>query len=132
MSSGNLEDVKKILDEALDLPTAERSGFLARACAGDRSLKQEVESLLAQECGVLADVLRDAEVLGDHPRVSEFVVGDDVVARHGESLEVEGPAARDQELVRNGGDAGRVHAAAEADDEAVGPEPITHRGAEEA
>ncbi len=49
MSSTNLESVKKILEEALEIPVTERATYLARACAGDSELKHEVESLLAHE-----------------------------------------------------------------------------------
>jgi len=39
--------VKKILDEALSMGSAQREAFLDRACASDKELRSEVESLLA-------------------------------------------------------------------------------------
>jgi eukaryotic-like serine/threonine-protein kinase len=39
--------VKKILDEVLSVDPAQRETFLDKACAGDRELRSEVESLLA-------------------------------------------------------------------------------------
>jgi serine/threonine protein kinase len=39
--------IESILDGALDLPAAERSVYLDRACADDENLRAEVESLLA-------------------------------------------------------------------------------------
>ncbi len=41
------ERLKRVLDEALDLPAAERAGYLSAACGGDAGLRREVESLLA-------------------------------------------------------------------------------------
>ena len=38
--------IKSILGEAAELPHAERSAFVERACAGDEALRNEVESLL--------------------------------------------------------------------------------------
>ncbi len=47
MSEGDHQSrVKQILDEAADLSQAERSRYLDEACEGDRSLRDEVESLL--------------------------------------------------------------------------------------
>src|SRR5262245_1098037 len=43
------QQVKAILDDALEYGTAERSAFLSAACNGDSELRQEVESLLAAE-----------------------------------------------------------------------------------
>jgi tetratricopeptide (TPR) repeat protein len=39
--------VKKILDEALDVPAPDRAAFLEARCAGDETLRREVESLAA-------------------------------------------------------------------------------------
>jgi eukaryotic-like serine/threonine-protein kinase len=41
--------VKDLFDAALARPVGERAQFLNRACAGDRALQQEVESLLASD-----------------------------------------------------------------------------------
>ncbi|MEM1204623.1 MAG: serine/threonine-protein kinase [Acidobacteriota bacterium] len=49
MSSERLDQVKSLIDRALDLPQDQREGFLRRACDGDEDLRLEVESLLDQE-----------------------------------------------------------------------------------
>ncbi len=49
MTPEQLESVKKILDQALELDTAERPAFVARACAGSPSVRREVESLLKED-----------------------------------------------------------------------------------
>ncbi|HBL29453.1 MAG TPA: hypothetical protein DD490_21685, partial [Acidobacteria bacterium] len=48
------QQVKTVLDGALERRRAERDAYLAEACRGDDELRGEVESLLASE-----------EVLGD-------------------------------------------------------------------
>lgn len=47
MDAARWQQVKTLLGEALDLPRADRATFLDRACAGDASLRAEVDSLLA-------------------------------------------------------------------------------------
>ena len=39
--------IDQLLDEAMELPIADRPAYLDQACAGDEELRQEVESLLA-------------------------------------------------------------------------------------
>ena len=46
MKSESWPKVKEIFEAALARPAAERAAFLDQACAGDQSLRQEVESLL--------------------------------------------------------------------------------------
>ncbi|MFL5617516.1 MAG: protein kinase domain-containing protein [Gemmatimonadaceae bacterium] len=49
MSNSNLErwrQIESVLDAALDLPEAQRSGFLDRRCAQDDDLREHVEQLL--------------------------------------------------------------------------------------
>ena len=41
--------VERIYHEAVDRPVAERAAFLDSACAGDGALRQELESLLAND-----------------------------------------------------------------------------------
>jgi hypothetical protein len=41
--------IEELFHSAADLAPAERSAFLARACAGDDELRRQVESLLAQD-----------------------------------------------------------------------------------
>jgi len=43
--------IERLYDAALESDASQRSQFLARACAGDESLRREVEALLAQEEG---------------------------------------------------------------------------------
>ncbi len=49
MSASRWQRIEEIFHQAVDLPPEERPGFLAEVCAGDASLRQEVESLLAHE-----------------------------------------------------------------------------------
>lgn len=46
MSSDKPQRVRRILELALSLPTGERAGRLAEACAGDSELQHEIEALL--------------------------------------------------------------------------------------
>ncbi|MGH9760369.1 MAG: serine/threonine-protein kinase, partial [Blastocatellia bacterium] len=43
------QQIDRLLDEALELAPEQRAAFLDRACAGDDSLRKEVESLLAHD-----------------------------------------------------------------------------------
>src|SRR5271169_6787137 len=43
------QQVKDLLQEALELPVQQQKSFLDRACEGDQSLQHEVESLLLEE-----------------------------------------------------------------------------------
>ncbi len=47
MSPERWRAVEAVLDGALDLPPADRAGYLAAACGGDAALRAEVERLLA-------------------------------------------------------------------------------------
>ena len=46
MKAERWQQVDKLLDAALELPTAERAAFLASACGPDHALRKEVDSLL--------------------------------------------------------------------------------------
>src|SRR5262245_64931081 len=46
MTPERWQQVEKIYLSALELAESERPAFLEKACAGDRALRQEVESLL--------------------------------------------------------------------------------------
>ena len=46
MKSEDWPKVKEIFEAALARPAVERATFLDQACAGDESLRQEIESLL--------------------------------------------------------------------------------------
>ncbi|HEY8563447.1 MAG TPA: protein kinase [Pyrinomonadaceae bacterium] len=47
MEAENWEQVKQIFDQAINLPPENRATFIAKACAGDESLRFEVEELLS-------------------------------------------------------------------------------------
>lgn len=47
MRRENWEQVKDIFNRALEIPTGEREGFLSKHCAGDESLRRDVEILIA-------------------------------------------------------------------------------------
>ena len=49
MTQNSWEKIRKIIDHALDLETAERAAYLDSECAGDPELRQEIDSLLEQE-----------------------------------------------------------------------------------
>src|SRR5712692_3133657 len=49
MTTNDLQDVEALLNEVLELPPANRSKFLDKACAGDNGIRTEVEALLACE-----------------------------------------------------------------------------------
>ena len=43
------QQIDQLLEVALDHPPAERAAFLARACAGDETLRRKVASLLRSD-----------------------------------------------------------------------------------
>jgi serine/threonine protein kinase len=49
MTPERWQQVKGVLRGALELASSERAGFLAQACAGDESLREEVDSLIAAD-----------------------------------------------------------------------------------
>ena len=61
MSNADWERVKQLVHEALLLPAAERTQFLAEVCSSEPEVLAEVESLLAAERGI------DAEFLAHSP-----------------------------------------------------------------
>ncbi|MBK8978193.1 MAG: serine/threonine protein kinase [Planctomycetes bacterium] len=52
---------RSLLERALDLPAAERAGFLDRACGGDIALREDVEQLLVRAPKARPDPPRTAE-----------------------------------------------------------------------
>jgi hypothetical protein len=46
MTPERWQDVRRVLDSALELAPDERPAYLDRACASDQSLRREVQSLL--------------------------------------------------------------------------------------
>src|ERR1700730_3712871 len=51
MTSDRWQRIEQLYHSALELGGNQRAAFLREACAGDDALRQEVESLLAQENG---------------------------------------------------------------------------------
>jgi eukaryotic-like serine/threonine-protein kinase len=85
MDASRWERLKQLLDLALEKEPDQRSAFLHEACAGDESLRQEVESLLAayQEAGVtvkgsirIPSVFKSADVQhqAQHRRIGPYQV----------------------------------------------------------
>jgi eukaryotic-like serine/threonine-protein kinase len=48
MSPERWKQIEEVFQSALDLPPAERRGFVAEACKGDDTLREQVEALVAQ------------------------------------------------------------------------------------
>jgi serine/threonine-protein kinase len=73
LSRERQQQVLELLDEALELPAGDRPAFLDAACGEDRSLRQEVEMLLAtrQEGGFLETPAFD--VHGEDPDVGRSI-----------------------------------------------------------
>ena len=57
MTREEWQRVKEILHTALDVPAADRAGYLDKACNGDTGLRREVESLIAshEEAGTFIE-----------------------------------------------------------------------------
>ena len=75
MNGERWQEVKAVLESALQLDSAKRSAYLDRACSSDPSLRREVESLLAAEkkaggsfleCPPVAKKLEPGTQLGDY------------------------------------------------------------------
>ncbi len=60
MTPERWQQVRDVLERALELASAERPGFLDAACQSDPSLRQEVETLLASDPGIPADFLKSS------------------------------------------------------------------------
>ena len=60
MTPERWQQVKEVLDLALQMDAADRSAFVGRACLTDQSLQREVESLLASGAGVAENFLKSA------------------------------------------------------------------------
>ncbi len=58
MTPERWQDVKRVLNSALELEPDQRPAYLDRACASDHSLRREVESLLAAGDDVRSSFLR--------------------------------------------------------------------------
>src|SRR6202043_3031545 len=56
------QEIRDVLEKALELAPGERSAFLNRACSSDQSLRQEVETLLASSGGLRSNFLQSSEL----------------------------------------------------------------------
>lgn len=52
--TGWMTRVREVFDQAVDVPTEERGGFVERACGGDERLRREVMELLAMDASASA------------------------------------------------------------------------------
>ncbi len=60
MTPERWQQVRDVLEKALELVPSERSAFLNSACSSDQSLRQEVETLLASSDGVRSGFLQSS------------------------------------------------------------------------
>jgi serine/threonine protein kinase/Tol biopolymer transport system component len=65
MTPERWQQIREVLEKALDLAPVKRSAFLEQACAADSSLRQEVETLLAS-----SDDVRSSFLQSSAPRVT--------------------------------------------------------------
>jgi eukaryotic-like serine/threonine-protein kinase len=60
MTPERWEQIRDVLEKALELAPVERSAFLDRACSSDETLRQEVETLLASSADVRSNFLQSS------------------------------------------------------------------------
>ena len=82
MTPEHWQDLKHVLSAALEMEPDQRLAYLDRACAGDHSLRQEVESLLASGDSIRSSFLQSPPVLGSE----QACAYDEAVRRRVESL----------------------------------------------
>lgn len=58
MNTDLVERALQIVEKAVDLPADEQAAFLERECGADSALRQEVESMLVFDSGVLLEETR--------------------------------------------------------------------------
>ena len=58
MTPERWQQIREVLEKALELAPGERSAFLNRACSSDQSLRREVETLLASSDDVRSSFLQ--------------------------------------------------------------------------
>ncbi|HLM80477.1 MAG TPA: hypothetical protein VK302_07575 [Terriglobales bacterium] len=75
MTPERWQQIRDVLEKALELAPGDRSTFLSQACSSDSSLRQEVETLLASSDDVRSSFLQSSALrvtlasgtkLGDH------------------------------------------------------------------
>lgn len=81
MTPERWQQIKELLYQALELPSDQRSAFLARSCSSDHALRHEVESILSSgdeslsaflETGPIPVMVRSGQKLGDY-EVQELI-----------------------------------------------------------
>jgi serine/threonine protein kinase/Tol biopolymer transport system component len=76
MTAERAREVERICQAALEREPSERAAFVTEACAGDNALRQEVDSLLAQEFGTPGFLSTPAAVLaGDLSGDGRSIIG---------------------------------------------------------
>ncbi|MGB6775964.1 MAG: serine/threonine-protein kinase, partial [Terriglobales bacterium] len=60
MTPERWQQIREVLEKALELAPSERSAFLQQACSSDQSLRQEVETLLASSPDVRSSFLQSS------------------------------------------------------------------------
>ena len=80
MTPERWQDVKRVVNSALELAPDERPAYLDRACSSDDALRQEVESLLAAGDDVRSSFLQSDSPGSEGTRVEELRAGPSVVA----------------------------------------------------
>ncbi len=83
MTPEDWQRIKMLLNEALELPPSERSGFLQKVCAGEVELRAELESLLVREQET-AGFLKSAEYSSPGLRVGKQILHYEVMGILGE------------------------------------------------
>jgi len=88
MDPQHWSDVERICQAALERKTGERAAFLEQACAGDKSLRAEVESLLV--CSTAAEHFMEQPALEQEARA---------LAWNAHRVQPDGPGAAEQKLI---------------------------------
>jgi hypothetical protein len=79
MTPERASEVERICQEALERDPSDRAVFLAQACAGDETLRREVESLLAEESGVAGFLSTPSAAQVDHlTQMASSMIGQSV------------------------------------------------------
>jgi serine/threonine protein kinase/Tol biopolymer transport system component len=75
MTPERWQQIRGVLEEALELAPEQRSAFLQRNCSSDPSLRQEVETLLASSPDVRSSFLQSSPLRVHDGRVQELAAG---------------------------------------------------------
>ena len=73
MSDNRWQQIRKILEEALERPSEQRAEYLDRVCADEPDVRREVESLLAHEDGAEGDDFAPESRASGSPPPPEFI-----------------------------------------------------------